>query len=571
MSGVCTKEIIESVADACTYVKDVCGDQHKFLNFTEFYYCSLDQNVPLIILISILFILFIFNILGSTADRYLSPALEAASDRMKLSEAIAGVTLVALANGATDVVAGLVAGTKDQSTGFPIAVGALFGACLFTVTCVLARCLQGSATIKVDSSSFVRDVSFLLLATVYFIFLTIINEITPALASVFFMFYVGYFAIVIYQNKKKEKHAHSVTERLLESKREISRFGRSKTIEEIGTESLLGSYVAKKTIKRMLTRGKSLVALGSQHGSKIFAEESPRRRQLSGHSDEEKNEEDQKLKNSQGSGEAEEEEDNSLFGKIMRIYEYPLNFIRDITMPPFDDERWNVYMAAVTPFFGLLFIIWQFGLFEKFAHHWYLWLVYAVLTIPIAAWILIKGRDHNLGEEHAGKFAVATFALSAVWLMFIVNCFMDFLSMITIISGMPLNYLSLTMLAWGNSLDDFFVDYQICKSGHGPMAVTGVYAGQLFNLLIGFGGSMFIQSLQGEIIPNIYKFPGKFGSFDFQTDLLTVILLACVVTGLSLSMITAFLSKWTLGRKMMVFVLGFYITFFITVTILTFV
>lgn len=568
--SVCTADNIKLSLDSCAYVKDFCGDQYKFLNFLEFYYCDINENVPLIVFISLLFILFIFNILGSTADRYLSPALEAVSDRLKLSEAIAGVTLVALANGATDVVAGLVAGSKGSDQGFPIAVGALFGACLFTVTCVLARCLQGSPTIKVDHASFIRDVSFLLLATVYFIFLTVINEITPILAAVYFMFYAGYFAIVIYQNRKKEKEGHSIHERLLESKREISKFGRSKTIEDIGTESLLGSYVVKKSIKRALTRGKSLgpMALDSKGGSRVFPEEdSPLRRSKAGSDPEAK-----KSKSSQGS-EAEEEEDNSLFGRIMRYYEMPLNFVRDITMPPFDDERWNVYMAAVTPFLGLLFFLWQFGILDYFYGRWYLWIVYAVIAAPIAIWILVKGRDHNLGEEHAGKFAIATFILSGAWLSFIVTCFLDFLSLITIISGMPLNYLSLTMLAWGNSLDDFFVDYQICKSGHGPMAVTGVYAGQLFNLLVGFGGSMFLQTLKApnnKIIPDIYKFAGSFGDYDFQTDLLTVVLLACVVVGLTLTMLVGLLSKWTLGRKMMIFVLTFYSAFFLTVTVLTF-
>lgn len=72
---------------------------------------------------------------------------------------------------------------------------------------------------------------------------------------------------------------------------------------------------------------------------------------------------------------------------------------------------------------------------------------------------------------------------------------MSWLSFIALISNLPLNYLSLTMLAWGNSLGDFFVNYVIAQNGQGSMAVTGTYSGQIFNLLCGFGGALLRQTL----------------------------------------------------------------------------
>ena len=53
--------------------------------------------------------------LGSTADMYLSPALEVISDKLSCSESLAGVTLLALGNGAPDVFASLSAGGVDES------------------------------------------------------------------------------------------------------------------------------------------------------------------------------------------------------------------------------------------------------------------------------------------------------------------------------------------------------------------------------------------------------------------------------------------------------------------------
>ena len=42
-------------------------------------------------------------ILTSSADEYLSPSLEFLTEKLKLSESVAGVTLLALGNGAPDV------------------------------------------------------------------------------------------------------------------------------------------------------------------------------------------------------------------------------------------------------------------------------------------------------------------------------------------------------------------------------------------------------------------------------------------------------------------------------------
>lgn len=47
-------------------------------------------------------VLFMYN-LASTADHYLSPALEYMTVMFKLSESVAGVTLLAFGNGAPDV------------------------------------------------------------------------------------------------------------------------------------------------------------------------------------------------------------------------------------------------------------------------------------------------------------------------------------------------------------------------------------------------------------------------------------------------------------------------------------
>merc|ERR1712139_605789 len=43
------------------------------------------------------------------------------------------------------------------------------------------------------------------------------------------------------------------------------------------------------------------------------------------------------------------------------------------------------------------------------------------------------------------------------------------------------------ILAWGNSIGDLINNVAIAKSGHPATAITGCFAGPLFNILIGLG------------------------------------------------------------------------------------
>jgi Ca2+/Na+ antiporter len=56
----------------------------------------------------------------------------------------------------------------------------------------------------------------------------------------------------------------------------------------------------------------------------------------------------------------------------------------------------------------------------------------------------------------------------------------------------------MTCLAWANSIGDYMSITNFAKRGRAATAVSGIFSGQLFNFLIGFGASLLIQSLDGE-------------------------------------------------------------------------
>jgi len=62
----------------------------------------------------------------------------------------------------------------------------------------------------------------------------------------------------------------------------------------------------------------------------------------------------------------------------------------------------------------------------------------------------------------------------------VANLLTDFLQFLADVSGIEANYIGLTLLAWGNSSDDYCVDSALAKKGFRVTAVSGVFAGQFF-------------------------------------------------------------------------------------------
>ena len=113
---------------------------------------------------------------------------------------------------APDVVTGIVAGGREE-VGVNIAIGGLFGACLFTVTMVLAGCIRGAGEIEAEKKDLRRDIFFLSVAVLYFIVLTIIGEITPLLASGFLILYFVFLAYIVFEERRKKALKNSRSSR----------------------------------------------------------------------------------------------------------------------------------------------------------------------------------------------------------------------------------------------------------------------------------------------------------------------------------------------------------------------
>lgn len=76
--------------------------------------------------LAIIVIALIFRNISAVVEEYLAPSITYISDWLKLPEALAAVTLLALANGAGDVITALVA--SNTSDGISYNIGSIYGA-----------------------------------------------------------------------------------------------------------------------------------------------------------------------------------------------------------------------------------------------------------------------------------------------------------------------------------------------------------------------------------------------------------------------------------------------------------
>lgn len=150
----------------CNHVMENCSTLPQYLNIFKIHYCWFDESwlLTLCMIVKKIFklkkfilkflinfflkvIVFRFQVklLDYVSDGYISTAIAKISNYLRLSQAIAGVTLLAFANGVTDIITVVVASLEgEQTEGDNLAIGDLLGASFFGFTFVLAYIIFNS-------------------------------------------------------------------------------------------------------------------------------------------------------------------------------------------------------------------------------------------------------------------------------------------------------------------------------------------------------------------------------------------------------------------------------------------
>ena len=161
----------------CDFVNQNCPTDNLF-NYHKLHFCYLDERLYLTIPLLSLLIVIKFNIVSHISDDYLAQAVAKVSKYLKLSEAVAGATLLSLCNGVSDFITVVLAALHGGSDDNDLAIGSLFGASLFTCTVVFGRTViasSGQTVENLDKGNSIQDMIFFIIGMTIFLVLGSLN------------------------------------------------------------------------------------------------------------------------------------------------------------------------------------------------------------------------------------------------------------------------------------------------------------------------------------------------------------------------------------------------------------
>ena len=144
----------------------------------------------------VLWLVLLFRMLGSTAEDYFSPALEMFAVKLQLPPRFAGVSLLALGNGAADVSATVSAIKNDPDHGYKLALGALTGAAMVIGAVVSALVVLVAEGLPCRGA-LVRDVAALGLAVLVVWHQLASGVVTAETVTLFLALYVVFVLLVL--------------------------------------------------------------------------------------------------------------------------------------------------------------------------------------------------------------------------------------------------------------------------------------------------------------------------------------------------------------------------------------
>lgn len=451
----------------CAYADSITSCKSGYLNYLKIFYCVCGDSPALGYFLLVLWLLVLFYVLGNTTAEYFCPSVESLSRVLKLSPTIAGTTLLPLGNGANDVFSSVIAFTRsdDADVGLNSVLGGAFFISCFVVGVVSIAI--SSRNIRVDKPSFIRDVLFFLFVLCCVIMINVFETINFWFALCFFCVYFLYIALVSVMQFLRRKE-----ERVGSDHQVLDGF-RAMEVPLLGCvdEEKGGSVSDKDGLKNQGQESEMMNRFLKLHRSSCC----------------------------------------NYFSILVYVLELPLSLPRRLTIPDVSEEKWSkpfaVSSATLAPvLIGALCIAQQESISSQMSLA--LWLASALVGILLGAAALVFTKSSAPPKRWLLPWLAGCFLMSITWTYIIVQELVSLLVAFGNILGINPSILGLTVLAWGNSLGDLISNLAMALKGGADgaqVAISGSYAGPLFNTLVGLGFSLVLASFK--VYPAGYAIP----------------------------------------------------------------
>ena len=144
--------------------------------------------------------------------------------------------------------------------------------------------------------------------------------------------------------------------------------------------------------------------------------------------------------------------------------------------------------VTLSPVWMSYYLYAQFEINILEQHAWIQWVIFGV---PLLAGILcLRFAPRGSVPPNpwvAAPITIVGFAVSACYLDYIGDKLVILLTFFGVVLQIPSSIMGITILAWGNASQNFIANITMARKDLSRMAITGSFAGPVFNILIGLG------------------------------------------------------------------------------------
>ncbi|KAG0476440.1 hypothetical protein HPP92_013281 [Vanilla planifolia] len=485
------------VASRCDFIKSNprCSSG-GYIDYINFFYCDCEKFQVLGYAVLALWLLALFYLLGSTAADYFCCSLSKLSTILKLPPTVAGVTLLPLGNGAPDVF-GSIAAFVSTGAG-EVGLNGVLGGAVF-VTCVvvgaISLCVAGK-NVQIDRKCFYRDAGFLLLTLLALSLILLVGKVSVWGAVMFIFIYVVYSFLVI-TNEILRKHTGSFKLNVVTPLLPVAgNYFSTRSEDNVSACSYLFSEDFNNDDVPRLQNSlpqwmwSSNFSIYSNHGHR--GGQSNSTIPLWGWKED-----------------GDEDFNWFSYDKLFLIFEVPLSLPRRLTIPVVEEERWSKGYAVASATFSplLLAFLWSSGESGSSKLTSALYVVGGAAGVALGVFAFFCTSHDCPPQKYLFPWVLGGFIMSIVWFYIVADELVSLFLALGVILGIKPSILGLTVMAWGNSMGDLMSNIALALSGGDgvQIAMSGCYAGPMFNTLVGLGISMLLRAFSAA--PASYVLP----------------------------------------------------------------
>ncbi|KAF2288153.1 hypothetical protein GH714_004693 [Hevea brasiliensis] len=196
--------------------------------------------------------------------------------------------------------------------------------------------------------------------------------------------------------------------------------------------------------------------------------------------------------------------DSSFFyylGRFLYVLELPLYLPRRLTIPVASEERWSKPYAVTSVTLAplLLAALCDTQREKKLGSRSSLviYMTAGFIGMFLGNLAFVSTKKSSPPNKCLFLWLVGGFLMSITWTYIIAEELVSLLVSLGYVFGIDPSVLGLTVLAWGNSLGDLIANVTMAVNGGADgaqIAISGCYAGPMFNTLLGLGLSFVISS-----------------------------------------------------------------------------